>query len=102
VSITSRNSSRLSAAAVPVVLTVALLAGCSSDSDTTSAPGPVVSDASPGLDAGVPIPDGQIDDAVQRRDGWLARGQEGAAGQVFADGRRTGGAPIELLAGHVR
>ncbi|KZL29927.1 MULTISPECIES: serine hydrolase [Rhodococcus] len=68
-SITSRNSSRLSAAAVPVVLTVALLAGCSSDSDTTSAPGPVVSDASPGLDAGVPIPDGQIDDAVGKLDG---------------------------------
>lgn len=68
-SITSRNSSLLSAAAVPVVLTVALLAGCSSDSDTTSAPGPVVSDASPGLDAGVPIPDGQIDDAVGKLDG---------------------------------
>ncbi|MNH10761.1 hypothetical protein D3C79_702500 [compost metagenome] len=32
----------------------------------------------------------------------LARGQAGAAGQGFADGGRTGGAPIELLAGHVR
>ncbi|MNX41385.1 hypothetical protein D3C86_717860 [compost metagenome] len=31
----------------------------------------------------------------------LARGQAGTAGQGFADGGRTGGAPIELLAGHV-
>lgn len=47
----------------PVVLTVALLAGCSSDSDTTRRPGR--SSATWRVStSGVPIPDGQIDDAV--------------------------------------
>jgi CubicO group peptidase (beta-lactamase class C family) len=69
VSITSRRGSRLSAATVSVALTVTLLAGCASDnSPNEPAPGPQINDTNPGLDVGVPIPDGQIDSAVGKLD----------------------------------
>lgn len=69
-SITGRSGSRLSAATVSVALTVTLLAGCASDnSPNEPAPGPQINDTNPGLDVGVPIPDGQIDSAVGKLDG---------------------------------
>ena len=69
-SITGRSGSRLSAATVSVALTVTLLAGCASDnSPNEPAPGPQINDTNPGLDVGVPIPDGQIDSAIGKLDG---------------------------------
>ncbi|MDI9919053.1 serine hydrolase [Rhodococcus sp. IEGM 1379] len=66
-----RNATRAAALTIPVVLTFALVAGCASDdsSNNPSSPGPVISDSSPSLDVGVPLPDGQIDAAVGKLDG---------------------------------